>query len=84
MRLLRLPGFTALALTSALALAACESDEERAQSHYERAVTLVAEGESERAAIELRNALQALVPVNLASVGTAALGLALLLVGLLL
>ena len=32
----------------------------------------------------LRNALQALVPVNLASVGTAALGLALLLVGLLL
>ena len=59
MRLLRLPGFTALALTSALALAACESDEERAQSHYERAVTLVAEGESERAAIELRNALQA-------------------------
>ncbi len=59
MRLIRLPGLAVLALASALALAACESDEERAQSHYERAVALVAEGQPERAAIELRNALQA-------------------------
>ncbi len=59
MRLTRLPMLATLALASTLALAACESDEERAQSHFERAVALVADGEPERAAIELRNALQA-------------------------
>src|SRR5690606_19522821 len=40
------------------ALAACDSPEERAESHYQRGIALLAEGEPDRAAIELRNALQ--------------------------
>ena len=59
MCLFRLPGLAVLALASTLALAACESDEERAQSHFERAVALLTEDQPDRAAIELRNALQA-------------------------
>ena len=64
MRLSRL-SLTAAALIGALALAACDTPEERAESHYQRAVTLLADGEPDRAAIELRNALQA----NAAHVG---------------
>ncbi len=39
-------------------LAACTSAEERAQSHYENGVKLVAQGEPAKAALEFRNALK--------------------------
>ncbi len=44
-------------LTSALCLtlAACESSEERAERHYQNALTLMAQGDEARAMIELRN-----------------------------
>jgi len=44
-----------LALAAALALAACDSREERAEAHHQRALALLAEGEPERAMIEFRN-----------------------------
>ncbi|PWJ12871.1 tetratricopeptide repeat protein [Jannaschia seohaensis] len=44
-----------LTLALTLTLAACQSAEERAQEHYESAVALLEEGESERALVELRN-----------------------------
>lgn len=47
---------TAFLLVSAtLLLAACDSAEERAESHYQDARTLVAEGDTDRAVVELRN-----------------------------
>lgn len=58
MRLSRL-SLSGAALIAVLALTACESPEERAESHYQRAVALLAEGQPDRAAIELRNSLQA-------------------------
>lgn len=49
--------FKKILLTSALclALAACESSEERAERHYQNALTLMEEGDEARAMIELRN-----------------------------
>ena len=45
----------ALILLTALALAACDSAEERAEAHYQRAVSLLAEGDADRAMVEFRN-----------------------------
>ncbi len=45
----------ALLVVAAVGLSACDSKEERAEKHYERAVALLAEGEPDRAAIEFRN-----------------------------
>ena len=39
-------------------LSGCDSPEERAQSHYERGVELVASGETVKASLEFRNALK--------------------------
>lgn len=49
--------FRKLLLTTALCatLAACEGSEERAERHYQSALQLIAEGEVERALVELRN-----------------------------
>jgi tetratricopeptide (TPR) repeat protein len=41
-----------------LTLAACDSAAERAEKHYQTAVTLIAEGDTDRALVELRNVLQ--------------------------
>jgi cellulose synthase operon protein C len=56
MRLRRPP--LALALLALLALAACESDAERAERHFRSATTLLAEGDAARALVELRTALE--------------------------
>jgi tetratricopeptide (TPR) repeat protein len=52
--------FTRLVLvsTTVLALAACQSSEERAEEHYENALRLVEEGDLDRAAVEFRNVLE--------------------------
>lgn len=47
-------------------LAACDSAEERAEGHYERAMELLAEGDIQRAYVEFRNVLQ-LIPGHLAT-----------------
>ncbi len=47
-----------LALTLVLAIAACDSVEDRVADHYERAQELLAEGAQAKAIVELRNALQ--------------------------
>ena len=44
-----------LILAATLGLASCDTAEERAQGHYERAKALLAEGDAERAIIEFRN-----------------------------
>jgi tetratricopeptide (TPR) repeat protein len=44
-----------LPILLALALAACDTAEERAENHYQRALALIAEGDRDRAAVELRN-----------------------------
>lgn len=48
----------ALALTLVLAIAACDSVEDRVAEHYERAQSLLAEGSKAKAIIEFRNALK--------------------------
>jgi Flp pilus assembly protein TadD len=53
--LLRVPGLTAILLSTTLLLTACESSEERAQKHYENALSLLEEGDVSRAMVELRN-----------------------------
>lgn len=45
-------------LSLVLFLAACESSEERAEKHYENALALMAEGDNDRAIVELRNVFQ--------------------------
>ncbi len=45
----------ALVLSAMVALAACESSEERAQRHFETAMQLLADGDAERAYVEFRN-----------------------------
>lgn len=45
----------ALVLACTLALAACQSSEERAEGHYQSALALIAEGDVDRAMVELRN-----------------------------
>ena len=42
-------------LASSFVLSACQSDEEIAEGHYQSALTLMAEGDVDRALIELRN-----------------------------
>lgn len=39
-------------------LAACQSSEERAEEHYQNALRLIAEGDTDRAAVEFRNVFQ--------------------------
>lgn len=39
-------------------LTACDSAEERAEEHYQNAIALIAEGDEERAIVELRNVFQ--------------------------
>lgn len=48
----------AAALAAFLALAACESPEERVERHYQRGLELVEAGDDERARLEFRNALK--------------------------
>ncbi len=50
--------FPKVALLSLFLLAACESAEERAERFYQSAVTLIEEGDVDRAIVELRNALK--------------------------
>ncbi len=51
--------FTGLFLVAGLAfLSACESDEERAEQHFQTALQLIEDGDEERAVIELRNVFQ--------------------------
>ena len=53
---LRFPGWrTLVALAALVVLAACESPEERAEKHFQRALELVAEGDPSRAKVEFRN-----------------------------
>lgn len=47
-----------LALSLILTLTACDSSEERAEEHYQNALSLLADGDSPRALIELRNVLK--------------------------
>lgn len=44
-----------LLLLSSLALAACDSPQERADAHYERGMAFLAEGDPDRALVEFRN-----------------------------
>ncbi len=52
---LRIPPMPVLLLTAAVALAACESSEERAERHFETGMELLAEGDVSRALVEFRN-----------------------------
>lgn len=49
---------TAFALIAALSLAACADAEEKAEEFYQSGLTLLAEGDPDRAAVEFRNVLQ--------------------------
>ncbi|WP_299655422.1 tetratricopeptide repeat protein [uncultured Jannaschia sp.] len=53
-------GFLRIAAIAALGfgLTACQSAEERAAEHYEAALTLISEGDPDRAVVELRNVFQ--------------------------
>ncbi len=56
MRILSLwPMGPSLLLAASLVLVACDTAEERAENHYQRAIALLAEGDEERAMIEFRN-----------------------------
>ena len=46
------------AITLSLTLSACESAEERAENHYQSALALLDEGDTERAVVELLNVFQ--------------------------
>ncbi|WP_198654809.1 tetratricopeptide repeat protein [Albibacillus kandeliae] len=50
--------FVLVLLLSFLALAACDSSEERAEEHFKSGLELIDKGDIERATIELRNALK--------------------------
>ncbi len=49
------PFLTAALIVSTLALSACNTAEERAEEHYQSALTLLAAGDADRALVELRN-----------------------------
>ncbi len=52
------PVFKATIFSTALfALAACDSAEERAETHYASAIDLISQGDTDRALVELRNVL---------------------------
>ena len=53
--LFRFPVFKAIILTALLALAACESAEERAERHFEAGMELLEQGDMARAIVEFRN-----------------------------
>lgn len=55
MRLFPRPAGPLLLLLAALAMAGCDTAEERAEAHYQRGVALLAEGETDRALVEFRN-----------------------------
>ncbi|TDX21582.1 tetratricopeptide repeat protein [Rhodovulum visakhapatnamense] len=46
---------TAFLLSTALTLSGCKSDEEKADEHYQNALTLIQQGDPDRAIVELRN-----------------------------
>ncbi|MCR9114365.1 MAG: tetratricopeptide repeat protein [Rhodobacteraceae bacterium] len=48
----------ALVTVAALALSACDSAEERAEAHFQSALALIEEGDTDRAIVELRNVFQ--------------------------
>ncbi len=48
----------ALLIATVLALSACQSSEERAEGHYQSALSLLAEGDLARATVEFRNVFQ--------------------------
>lgn len=48
----------ALALIAVLALAACDSAEERAEAHFQSGLALIAKGDLDRAIVELRSVFQ--------------------------
>lgn len=52
------PGTFALMLVATLTLSGCESDEEKAERYYQSALTLMEEGDVDRALIELQNVFQ--------------------------
>ncbi|WP_306114898.1 MULTISPECIES: tetratricopeptide repeat protein [unclassified Roseovarius] len=52
---LRFPPASALLLTAFVALAACESSEERAERHFQTGMALLEEGDVSRALVEFRN-----------------------------
>lgn len=49
------PFLPSLLLAALLALSACDTAAERAEAHYQRALALLAEGDSDRAMVEFRN-----------------------------
>ncbi|NJS37742.1 MAG: tetratricopeptide repeat protein [Rhodobacteraceae bacterium] len=49
------PFLTVALIVSTLALSACQSAEERAEGHYQSALTLLEAGDTDRALVELRN-----------------------------
>jgi len=49
---------TTIALALTLTVSACKSAEERAEDHYQTALSLIAEGDIDRAVVELRNVFQ--------------------------
>ena len=56
--MLRKFGLSVVLLVSMTMLAACESAEERAEGHYQKGLELIAEGDVDRALVELRNVFQ--------------------------
>lgn len=54
----KLAPVAALVAALALAVAACDSAVERAEVHYQRSLALIAEGDEDRALVELRNVLR--------------------------
>ena len=56
MRILKHPILAIFLLSSTLLLSACKSVEERAEEHFQSALSLISEGDVDRALVELRNA----------------------------
>ena len=54
---LRMP-LLALALSALVGLTGCDSAEERAEEHYQNSLELLAEGDVDRALVELRNVFE--------------------------
>jgi cellulose synthase operon protein C len=52
------PLLTVTLIVSMLALSGCDSAEERAEKHYQSALSLLAEGDADRALVELRNVFE--------------------------
>ncbi len=52
------PFLTVALIVSILALSGCDSAEERAEKHYQSALSLLAEGDTDRALVELRNVFE--------------------------